>query len=79
MRVPAHACQFFHLRANSTERNYQIFGPGPQVIQFGRGVQLLVSSHTFQPCFLKNGMSEIKVLIFGGRREICTSLLSVMN
>lgn len=69
--------RFFHLWANSTEVNYQIFGPEPQVIQFGRDVQLLVLSHTFQHCFLKNGMSEIKVLIFGTRREMCTSLISI--
>lgn len=55
----------FHLQANSRERNYQIFGPEPQVIQFGCGIQLLVSSHTFQDCFPKNSTPKIKVLTFG--------------
>lgn len=42
---------FFHLQANSSELNYQTFGPEPRVIQqLGCGIQLLVSSHTFQYC-----------------------------
>lgn len=37
------------------------FGPEPQVIRHGHGIQLLFSSHTFENCFLRNGSPEIKV------------------
>lgn len=68
-------CQFFHLGANSTEGNNHIFGPEPQVIQCGRGIQLLFSSHTFDYCSLRNGMPGIKVLIFGNRLYIFAALI----